>query len=75
MKAGWKDGLMDARMDSAITICLPKFLWGHKNSNNKPILIKQRQQQITQHVWDKIRENSKEIRTPATLSFSIESYK
>ena len=25
------DGRTDGRTDSAITICLPKFLWGHKN--------------------------------------------
>ena len=24
-------------MDSEITICLPKFLWGHKNSFDKTI--------------------------------------
>ena len=28
---GRTDGLTDGRTDSAITICLPKFLWGHKN--------------------------------------------
>ena len=27
---GLTDGLTDGRPDSAITICLPKFLWGHK---------------------------------------------
>ena len=27
-KAGRTDGLTDGRTDSAITICLPKFLWG-----------------------------------------------
>ena len=26
-----RDGLTDRRTDSVITICLPKFLWGHKN--------------------------------------------
>ena len=26
-----RDGHTDGRTDSAITICLPKFLWGHKN--------------------------------------------
>ena len=26
-----RDGRTDRRTDSAITICLPKFLWGHKN--------------------------------------------
>ena len=30
-KAGRTDGQMDGGTDSAITICLPKFLWGHKN--------------------------------------------
>ena len=25
-----RDGRTDGRTDSAITICLPKFLWGHK---------------------------------------------
>ena len=30
-KAGRTDGQTDGRTDSAITICLPKFLWGHKN--------------------------------------------
>ena len=25
------DGRTDGQTDSAITICLPKFLWGHKN--------------------------------------------
>ena len=28
---GQMDGLTDVRTDSAITVCLPKFLWGHKN--------------------------------------------
>ena len=28
-----KAGRTDGRTDSAITICLPKFLWGHKNSD------------------------------------------
>ena len=28
----WMDGWMDGQTDSAITICLPKFLWGHKNN-------------------------------------------
>ena len=28
---GLTDGRTDGRTDSAITICLPKFLWGHKN--------------------------------------------
>ena len=40
-KAGrtdWRtDGLTDGRTDSAITICLPKFLWGHKNVTNQVI--------------------------------------
>ena len=31
MKAGWTDGLTDGQTDCVITICLPKFLWGHKN--------------------------------------------
>ena len=26
-----RDGRTDGGTDSAITICLPKFLWGHKN--------------------------------------------
>ena len=26
------DGQTDGGMDKAITICLPQFLWGHKNS-------------------------------------------
>ena len=29
------DGQTDGRTDSAITICLPKFLWGHKNKVSK----------------------------------------
>ena len=29
-KAGRTDGLTDGWTDSAITICLPKFHWGHK---------------------------------------------
>ena len=38
------DTKRDGRTDSAITICLPKFLWGHKNSNtdiqvNQKILV------------------------------------
>ena len=32
---GQTDGRTDGRTDSAITICLPKFLWGHKNM--KPV--------------------------------------
>ena len=28
-----RDGRTDGRTDSAITICLPKFLWGHKNNS------------------------------------------
>ena len=28
---GQTHGRTDGRTDSAITICLPKFLWGHKN--------------------------------------------
>ena len=28
---GRTDGQTERRTDSAITICLPKFLWGHKN--------------------------------------------
>ena len=28
---GRTHGRTDGRTDSAITICLPKFLWGHKN--------------------------------------------
>ena len=28
-----RDGRTDGRTDSAITICLPKFLWGHKNTD------------------------------------------
>ena len=31
------EGLMDGGMDSAITICLPKVLCGHKNSSVKKI--------------------------------------
>ena len=30
---GRTHGQTDGRTDSAITICLPKFLWGHKNSS------------------------------------------
>ena len=30
---GHTDGLTDGRMDSAITTCLPKFLWGHKKNS------------------------------------------
>ena len=30
---GRTDGRTDRRTDSAITICLPKFLWGHKKSS------------------------------------------
>ena len=30
-KAGRTHGGTDGQTDSAITICLPKFLWGHKN--------------------------------------------
>ena len=30
-----RDGHTDGRTDSAITICLPKFLWGHKKINNE----------------------------------------
>ena len=29
----------DGRTDSAITICLPKFLWGHKNYQRKIVNI------------------------------------
>ena len=29
------EGQMDGGMDSAITICLPKVLWGHQNSSVK----------------------------------------
>ena len=29
-----RDGWTDGQTDSAITICLPKFLWGHININN-----------------------------------------
>ena len=29
------DTKRDGRTDSAITICLPKFLWGHKNSSEQ----------------------------------------
>ena len=29
---GLTDGQTDGEMDKAITICLPEFLWGHKNS-------------------------------------------
>ena len=29
---GRTDGQTDGGMDKAITICLPQFLWGHKNS-------------------------------------------
>ena len=29
---GRTDGRTEGRTDSVITICLPKFLWGHKNS-------------------------------------------
>ena len=31
-KAGQTDGWTDGLTDSAITICLPKFFWGHKKS-------------------------------------------
>ena len=34
----------DGRTDGAITICLPKFLWGHKNVLNIEILDKL-------HIW------------------------
>ena len=33
-----RDGRTDGRTDSAITICLPKFLWGHKKQNNYSVL-------------------------------------
>ena len=33
-----KAGRTDGRTDSAITICLPKFLWGHKNTSNYAVL-------------------------------------
>ena len=33
------DGLTDGRTDSAITICLPKFLWGHKNAASLKCLL------------------------------------
>ena len=33
-KAGGTDGQTDGRTDSAITICLPKFLWGHKKQTD-----------------------------------------
>ena len=29
---GWTDWRTDGQTDSAITICLPKFLWGHKKN-------------------------------------------
>ena len=29
----------DGRTDSAITICLPKLLWGHKNNINYEIVL------------------------------------
>ena len=29
-----RDGRTDGWMDSVITLCLPKFLWGHKNNNS-----------------------------------------
>ena len=32
---GLSDGLTDGGKDSAITICLQKVLWGHKNSSVK----------------------------------------
>ena len=31
-----RDGRTDGPTDSAITICLPKFLWGHKNLEMRP---------------------------------------
>ena len=30
-----RDGHTDGRTDSGITICLPKFLWGHKKYRDK----------------------------------------
>ena len=30
-----RDGRTDGLTDSAITICLPKFLWGHKKTDNR----------------------------------------
>ena len=33
-----RDGHTDGRTDSAITICLPKFLWGHKKGSQKFLL-------------------------------------
>ena len=41
---GLTDGLTDGRTDSAITICLPKFLWGHKN-----IIFKNRISKVTDY--------------------------
>ena len=32
-----RDGHTDGRTDSAITICLPKFLWGHKNKGARVV--------------------------------------
>ena len=31
-----RDGRTDGRTDSAITICLPKFLWGYKKAHQVP---------------------------------------
>ena len=38
---GRTDGRTDGLTDSAITICLPKFLWGHKNdpSLHRPMYV------------------------------------
>ena len=36
---GRTDGRTDWRTDSAITICLPKFLWGHKKMQAKLLSI------------------------------------
>ena len=34
---GLTDGRTDGGKDSAITICLPNVLWGHKNSSVKKV--------------------------------------
>ena len=44
----------DKRTDSAITICLPKFLWGHKNRHNDLLDIRN----LTLNKQDKSCDNS-----------------
>ena len=34
-----RDGHTDRRTDSVITICLPKFLWGHKNKKPRVVSL------------------------------------